>query len=310
MFGSRRKAVGVTFLVLALIYICIPRYKFHYNRLYHKFHPNNASTHRIVNVRKALERSEAVYTRYVVKRSSFIVHSRPHATDPWEPHICLFDYFLPSFDCPFSVERLGRMGDGGKWVCGIELFEIHSPFRVKSSSNGPCIVYSLGVGNETSFEEEILNRTNCQIFVFDASEDNLGYPVLEKHPRAHSTRIKTSSVNSGVVTLGTLMRQLGHNWIDILKMDVKGNEFSAVSVLEQAMQDFPNGLPFGQIQMEVHFTEGIRFAEMYGFWERFENAGMRPFKNEMKHFDVKGKPNVAEYAFMNAKRLYRLFSLV
>jgi Methyltransferase domain len=44
------------------------------------------------------------------------------------------------------MERIGRMGDGGKWVCGMSLYEAIPPQR-------PCIIYSFGVQFESSFGE-------------------------------------------------------------------------------------------------------------------------------------------------------------
>lgn len=45
--------------------------------------------------------------------------------NPWPRHVVMYfwDYFLPSFSCPYSIQRIGSLGDGGKWVCGMELFE-------------------------------------------------------------------------------------------------------------------------------------------------------------------------------------------
>ena len=44
------------------------------------------------------------------------------------------DFFLPSFRCPHSVERVGVMGDGGKWLCGLE--------RIVPKKK--CVMYSFG----------------------------------------------------------------------------------------------------------------------------------------------------------------------
>jgi hypothetical protein len=45
------------------------------------------------------------------------------------------DFFVPAFQCPHRVQRVGTLGNGGKWVCGL--------YRVaKQDKRG---IYSLGV---------------------------------------------------------------------------------------------------------------------------------------------------------------------
>jgi methyltransferase family protein len=51
-----------------------------------------------------------------------------------------------SYSCPWHMERVGRMGDGGKWVCGMQRYE---EFPVERE----CVVYSFGVRDESSFGE-------------------------------------------------------------------------------------------------------------------------------------------------------------
>lgn len=47
----------------------------------------------------------------------------------------IWDLIPPSYSCPVEIERIGRMGDGGKWICGLSQYE---------KSDKPCIVYSFG----------------------------------------------------------------------------------------------------------------------------------------------------------------------
>jgi Methyltransferase domain len=54
------------------------------------------------------------------------------------PHVDLYvyvgDFFIPAFQCPHHVERIGVLGDGGKWVCGAE----------RIAKQEKCVVYSFG----------------------------------------------------------------------------------------------------------------------------------------------------------------------
>jgi Methyltransferase domain len=44
------------------------------------------------------------------------------------------DFFIPAFQCPHHVERIGVLGDGGKWVCGVE----------RIAKQEKCVIYSFG----------------------------------------------------------------------------------------------------------------------------------------------------------------------
>jgi hypothetical protein len=254
---------------------------------------DNNNDENSTRIRNALNRSEQVYLRYIAKRQEIVTTSSLNSIDPWSiaRETYLFDYFLPSFDCPYSVERIGRMGDGGKWVCGLEVFQNHS-----------CIVYSFGIAGDSSFEAEVINRTNCLIFAFDGSVSQLGPQIStdEAKERVKFFEKFVGNSDSGTHwTLGSIMRHLGHSWVDIVKMDIEGAEFP---VLGQVMDEFEEeGLPFGQLQLEIHAG---KFRDLYHFWERLEFAGLRPFMNEINHNPclTGGKPNVCEYSFLNVKR--------
>ena len=56
----------------------------------------------------------------------------------------IWDFVPASYSCPYEMERIGRMGDGGKWVCGMSLYE-NIPVEK------PCVIYSFGVQTESSF---------------------------------------------------------------------------------------------------------------------------------------------------------------
>lgn len=74
--------------------------------------------------------------------------------------------FFFSFMCPHDIQRVGPLSDGGKWLCGMSLYEEHP--RAK------CVIYSFGVNYETRFEGEMLDRTDCEIFAYDASVTAMG----------------------------------------------------------------------------------------------------------------------------------------
>jgi len=122
----------------------------------------------------------------------------------------IWDYFLPSFGCPLTKERVGRVGDGGKWICGIR----------DLAKRKNCVVYSFGVRGETSFEEEILRRTHCRIHMFDPDGNANELPVLSRFPgRVTFSRIAIGNEDvPGFKTLRSFMEMNGDEFADILKV--------------------------------------------------------------------------------------------
>jgi hypothetical protein len=105
------------------------------------------------------------------------------------------DFFIASFQCPHHVERLGALGDGGKWVCGVE----------RLAKQKKCVVYSFGlfllymlsdewadgrriivlilvvrhvcsgINGESSFEATLLERApGCEVWGYDFTVKSVG----------------------------------------------------------------------------------------------------------------------------------------
>ena len=55
--------------------------------------------------------------------------------------------------------RVGRVFDGGKWMC--------NPLKVRHFDD--CVMYSIGLNNEISFEEHLqqLLHNKCKIRAYD-----------------------------------------------------------------------------------------------------------------------------------------------
>ena len=58
------------------------------------------------------------------------------------------------------MERVGAVGDGGKWLCSLDAL---------AARGAACVVYSYGVRDDVSFEAELAARTNCSVHLFDPS---------------------------------------------------------------------------------------------------------------------------------------------
>jgi hypothetical protein len=92
----------------------------------------------------------------------------------------------------------------------------------------------------------------------------------------------------------------GHTFVDIMKIDVEGAEFDALTTF---VDSHPNGdLPVGQLQLEIHADRNrADFDWFRGWWESLEAVGLRPFFLEpnLVHVTNPGcrKPFVVEVRF-------------
>lgn len=226
---------------------------------------------------------------------------------PWDSRgMYLWDYFPPSFNCPFR-ERLGNFGEGGKIVCNWDALKTMSP----------CHVMSFGVRDDISFETDIMKKTSCKVFAFDPSVPTL--PGGQKHITydesggeiifkkiglgAHS---HSSNKNSWKMsTLNDLMMIEGVPSIHILKIDIEGGEWLVFKELAQSK----TLLRVDQLLIELHFkqhksnkagiTSGVK--EVFELFRICEAAGLYPFSWEVNHnpsgwFD--NKPWAIEYSFV------------
>lgn len=95
------------------------------------------------------------------------------------------------------MERIGALGDGGKWVCGLSRVYDKPDCVVYSFGALTCLMSgrlsrlnpSLGINYESSFEAEILHYTNyCQIWGYDFSVKSFGPEITSDI--SHRTHFK------------------------------------------------------------------------------------------------------------------------
>ncbi|KAH8994782.1 methyltransferase domain-containing protein [Lactarius deliciosus] len=213
-----------------------------------------------------------------------------------------YDFFISAFQCPHRVQRVGTLGDGGKWVCGLD--------RVVKQEK--CI------NGESSFESTPLKRApGCEVWGYDYSVDSWGPEITgdpELRDRAHfkpfalgGTNNHEDHDNPKYWTLDSLMDLNGHTFIDILKIDIEGGEFDALTAFLSARAAAEGDvLPVGQLQLEIHAREGHENFEYFArWWAALEAAGLRPFWTEpnLVYINlVRGvRPELAEYSFINIR---------
>ncbi|PSN75112.1 hypothetical protein BS50DRAFT_512604 [Corynespora cassiicola Philippines] len=240
----------------------------------------------------------------------------------------LWDFFPPTWTCPHDIQRVGRLGDGGKWVCGMSLYESipasPSAVNLPDSSTGNTgvegsglVIYSFGINGESSFEAEMLERIpSAAIWGYDFSVSGWGPQIPSSE--AHRTFFKpvglgaTDEVKDGneFFTLQSLMKQNNHTHIDILKVDIEGSEYTAWDSIMDAFENIGDGiLPIGQVMIELHVGNGeddFNFGRFRKWWERLEKMGMRPTWMEINLMAVtlgrgKTNPRCTEYVWVNPK---------
>ncbi|KIY46177.1 hypothetical protein FISHEDRAFT_76018 [Fistulina hepatica ATCC 64428] len=276
------------------------------------------------NLPVRLARSDRIYKKMLNERKRLIQKFGPNPKDiamfppdkdPW-PAYTVWDYFPPAYNCPHEVERIGALGDGGKWVCGLS--------RIQTKKD--CVIYSVGINYESSFEADILENTeHCEVWGYDWKVRGFG-PQIPKHllKRTHFHQFGLAGSDkqkegdeSPMYTLDTLMRRNGHTHIDILRVDIESLEFDVMNSLIKSYlatgahspdsndsSDTHQPLPFGQLLMEIHVW-GKKFPEFLAWWELLEEAGLRPFWTEpnlvYQNYNKQSNSDLAEYSFLNIK---------
>ncbi|GJJ78637.1 hypothetical protein EMPS_10996 [Entomortierella parvispora] len=243
-----------------------------------------------------LEKARGYYDR-VVRQRHELLNLNGFGTDrfrPWNPSGLMYWwwYFPASFMCPHDIQRVGPLADGGKWICGMSFYE--------ENPRAKCVIYSFGINHETRFEGEMLERTDCEIWAYDASVDAMGPEA--RGPRSHFFPYfigKTDHVDEDGKqwrTLKSLMKDNGHDWIDILKVDIEGSEYPTFDAI---MDDF-DVLPFSQLQMELH-VDKVSFKDFTTWWERLESKGIYPWWTELNPYPtfLREAPWASEYCFIN-----------
>jgi FkbM family methyltransferase len=193
----------------------------------------------------------------------------------------LWWYFPPVITCPDRT-RIGRITDGGKWVCNMK----------KMRKN--CVVYSLGSAGDFSFEEAVHQRAGCIAHTFDPDPkfkdiaDKISTQWLNYHSWGLSSE---NGVSDGKTykTIEKTFEELGTTCVDILKIDIEGYEWEVLKGLTSRPMPCVS-----QIQIEIHIREYSLLA-LEEFITNLEKHGYYVFNVEPNLIDSK---HVQEYSFV------------
>lgn len=198
--------------------------------------------------------------------------------------------------------RLGRMGvaeevsvdkvelgtGGGAWTLSI------------AGIDGNSVVYSFGAGTNISFDLDLHQRTGAQVHVFDPTPRSIewiqsqplpagvvfhpfGIGAVDGEITFYPPRRETSShfspvkrygdrqygkaIKAPVFTLGSIMDKLGHDHVDLVKLDIEGGEFDVIGDLAnpavgaaQALIEFHHNYDTVPVERTVESVQRLREA--------------------------------------------------
>jgi FkbM family methyltransferase len=178
---------------------------------------------------------------------------------------------------------------------------------------GPdSVIYSVGVGEDISFDLGLIQKFGCTVLAFDPTPRSIDWlktqdlpqqfqffpwglgetdglasfaaPTNARHVSYSSAALKGRTVQCEVYRLSTLMRKVGHEKIDLLKMDIEGSEYV---VIEDILTD--NVRPRQLLTEFHHGMYGIARAKTAIALQRLNTMGYRIFSIS---------PNGREYSFV------------
>ncbi|KAI0640851.1 methyltransferase domain-containing protein [Trametes meyenii] len=276
--------------------------------------------------RTMLPQRHELVTKYGPSPSQVVMF--PPDQEPW-PAYTVWDFFPPIFNCPHELDRLGSLGDGGKWICGASRIE----------DKPSCVIYSFGVDSTYSFEATLLQSTRfCELWIYDSTK---GEDAASQMPRSVRHRVHFGKLALGAHdrhnegddpktwTLKSLLAENGHSHVDFLRIDIEGWEWETLRAIvsdftvERAtpphaasadddtagaagwhVREREGALPFGQLHIELHIWNQ-RFDDFLEWWELLEAAGLRPLHSEINtvyaNYNRKSGVELAEYTFLNIR---------
>jgi hypothetical protein len=308
---------------------------------------SEASIARLSWLRQRMALSEKSWKKSVELRDGMAKQHPDNPSIPFFPQdflkypYTIWDFFPATWTCPHDFQRVGRLGDGGKWVCGMSLYEslpapsfpsidvVESRETLTTDADQGLVIYSFGINGESSFEAEMLERVpSARIWGYDFSVEGWGVQIPTS--QRHRTFFKKVGLGKEdrhessppFYTLPTLMANNNHTYIDILKIDIEGSEYDALDTFMDAIDGTTTAsgksvIPIGQVMIELHLGDGIDlsntnaggdvdFGRFRKWWERLERMGMRPAWIEINLFAVtlgqgKANPRCTEYVWVNAR---------
>jgi len=229
-----------------------------------------------------------------------------HRDLPWPWFV-----YAPTWTCANQM-RIGELFDGGKWHCNLGIL------AAKSEQAG-CIAYSFGSNGIIQYETMLHGHTGCEVHIFDPTVSDDRIPVMPKGLHFHKIGIsaKSSTITVGdskfdAKPLSTIMRELGHTHLNVLKIDIDGYEFDVVDALATDVlhvEDVHQGSyptfqkhvlkdMVDELLLEVHWKGLDSVTKLF---DTILAANFRIFKNEPNLFYIEQPSAGIEYSFVHER---------
>ncbi len=205
--------------------------------------------------------------------------------------------FIEELTCPQQVYGQGD----GSWIV--------NPENINSSS----VIYSFGIGRDISLELELIEKHDAAVHAFDptpvslewvsqqplpmqlvihdyglaAFDGDLEFQMPRKQTGAHFSpvqRYKNSSTGlykAPVKRLSTIMDELQHQHIDLLKIDIEGGEYDAIDDL------LNSDISVKQLLVEFHHNYAtISLQQTLDTLSRLRSAGFKIFSISDRTYEI------------------------
>jgi len=145
----------------------------------------------------------------------------------------------------------------------------------------PCIVYSFGINDDPSFDLDLVSRwPHCTIYAFDPSigrktGDTFLGPNIKFYDIGLGGKDKSEKDDGrgwNMMTLDSIMKMLGHEHVNLLKMDIESSEWDTWESWKKTGVHKKIGQLLGEIHFSkineienVHQVEILEYLRDFGF---------------------------------------------